>query len=87
MIATASPDRSVRVWNQKGQLIMLIDRISAIPYSIDVSGRDQLYVAIGTEDDEVWISPLATLGQLLTSACDWLKDYRQQNPTVVQVCP
>ncbi|WKT82754.1 MULTISPECIES: AAA-like domain-containing protein [unclassified Thermosynechococcus] len=87
MIATASPDRSVRVWNQRGQLITLIDRISAIPYSVDVSGQDELYVAIGTEDDEVLISPLATLGQLLTSACDWLKDYRQQNPAVAQACP
>ncbi|WP_299042557.1 AAA-like domain-containing protein [uncultured Thermosynechococcus sp.] len=87
MIATASPDRSVRVWTQRGQLVALLDRISAIPYSVDVSGQDRLYVAIGTEDDEVLISPLDSLGQLLTSACDWLKDYRQQNPAVPPLCP
>ncbi|MDM7326833.1 MAG: AAA-like domain-containing protein [Thermosynechococcus sp. Uc] len=87
MIATASPDRSVRVWTQRGQLVALLDRSSAIPYSVDVSGQDPPYMAIGTEDDEVFISPLAGLGQLLTGACTWLKDYRQQNPAVPQACP
>ncbi|MFN4280564.1 AAA-like domain-containing protein [Thermosynechococcus sp.] len=87
IIATASPDRSVRVWNQRGQLVTLIDRISAIPYSVDVSGQGKRYLAIGTEDDEVLVSPLANLQQLLASACDWLKDYRQQHSAVVEACP
>ncbi len=86
-IATASPDRSVRVWNRAGQLITLLDDIRAIPYSVDLQGDTNQYLAVGTEDDEVIVSPLSSLPQLIRTACDWLQDYRRQNPAVTKACP
>jgi len=86
-IATASPDRSVRVWNRSGQLITLLDDIRAIPYSVDIQGQSNLYIAVGTEDDEVIVTPLASLPELITAACGWLQDYRTQNPAVARSCP
>ncbi|XFA71975.1 AAA-like domain-containing protein [Thermosynechococcaceae cyanobacterium Okahandja] len=86
-IATASPDRSVRLWNRSGQLITLLDDIRAIPYSVDLQGDTDQYVAIGTEDDEVIVTPLSSLSQLISAACEWLQDYRSQNPAVTRACP
>ncbi len=80
LIATASYDATVRLWNRKGNLILqeLVghgDRVSSIAFS-----PDSKQIVTGSHDGTARLWSVVNLEQLINDGCIWLKDYFVTNP-------
>ncbi|MEQ8970983.1 MAG: hypothetical protein RIE73_11375 [Coleofasciculus sp. C1-SOL-03] len=87
IIATASDDKTVKLWNRDGSLLRTLpghrDGIRGVSFSPD---GQTLALASASNTVILWdlqkIRKLDRLDELLTYGCDWLEDYIKTNPTM-----
>ncbi len=79
MLASASWDGTVKLWNLKGKEIRTIEGHSAPVNSVKFSPDGQLLVSAGFDHRMILLDlntlPELSLGSLTRQACTWLFDY------------
>lgn len=87
MIATASDDKTVKLWTRDGHLVRTLTGHSDHLLSANFSA-DGKTLALGSADGAIilWnldeLNHLKNLDSLLERGCDWLYDYLKNNPNV-----
>jgi WD40 repeat protein len=79
-IATASEDKTIKLWNREGKLLHTLKGHKAAVNSISFSPDGQT-IASASEDGTVILWNL-DLDELLVCACNWVRDYLKTNPNV-----
>ncbi|MBW4597980.1 MAG: hypothetical protein KME46_35030 [Brasilonema angustatum HA4187-MV1] len=82
-IASASRDKTVRLWNLQGQLLKTLSGHSEAVWGVALS-PDGKTIASASSDKTVrlWSQWNLNLDDLLVRGCDWVRDYLQTNPNV-----
>ncbi len=82
-IATGGVDNTVKLWNRQGELLATLPGHTGMVVSVAFT-PDREFVVSGSDDRSVIIWDLAKIHTLkkLTYACDWVRDYLQNNPLV-----
>ena len=81
MIATASDDQTVKIWNRDGMLINTLfghnNSVNSLKFS-----RDNKKLATGSTDKTVllWNVDNLSLDKFMDRGCSWLSDYLKTNP-------
>jgi WD40 repeat protein/energy-coupling factor transporter ATP-binding protein EcfA2 len=80
MIATASGDNTVKIWSLDGKELQTLKGHKDIVWSVGFS-PDGKTLATGSSDNTVilWNLYLEDLDKLLVRACDWTRDYLNNN--------
>lgn len=84
MIATASDDKTVKLWKRHGSLLRTLDGHSDVVWGISFS-PDGKTLASASKDETVILWNLTQdldLDRLLVYGCDWARDYLKTNPNV-----
>jgi hypothetical protein len=83
-IASASGDRTVRLWDKKGAELAVLrgheDSVRSVTFSPD--GEQ---IASASDDRTVRLWRVETLDDLLVRGCDWLRDYLSTHPHVSDI--
>ena len=79
-IATASRDKTARLWNLQGELLHELKGHQETVNSVSFS-PDGKTIATASSDKTARLWPLQ-LDILLVSSCDWVRDYLENNPNV-----
>ena len=79
-IATASDDKTARLWNLQGQLLQEFKGHQGSVLSVSFS-PDGKTIATASSDNTARLWAVENLDQLLVRGCNWLHDYLQ-NPNV-----
>ncbi len=82
-IATGGVDNTVKLWNRQGELLANLPGHTGMVVSVTFT-PDGKFVVSGSDDRTVIIWDLAKIRTLkkLAYACDWVRDYLQNNPLV-----
>ncbi|KAM3112521.1 toll/interleukin-1 receptor domain-containing protein [Phormidesmis sp. 146-33] len=78
MIATGSDDSTVKLWDLQGRELQTLKGHSSSVSSVSFS-PDGKTIASGSDDGTIILWNL-NLDSLMTLGCDWLLDYRTNNP-------
>ncbi|MEM9271716.1 MAG: AAA-like domain-containing protein [Cyanobacteria bacterium P01_F01_bin.143] len=83
IIATASTDRSIKLWTQNGELIKTLAGHDAAVWQVNFSPEGDKLIS-SSEDRSVIVWDLEKINNLdlLEYGCDWVKDYLKTNPKV-----
>ena len=79
-IASASRDKTVKLWNRNGQLLQTLQGHSRPVLSVAFSPDGEI-IASGSRDKTVKLWNL-NLDDLMLKGCAWVHDYLQNNPNV-----
>jgi WD40 repeat protein len=79
-IATASWDKTARLWNLQGKMLHELKGHQEAVNSVSFS-PDGKTIATASSDKTARLWPLQ-LDILLVSSCDWVRDYLENNPNV-----
>ena len=77
-IATASWDKTARLWDIPGKLIQEFKGHRDIVISVSFS-PDGKYIATASSDNTARLWQIRSLDEMLVQGCDWLHDYLQNN--------
>ncbi|MDZ8184087.1 MAG: AAA-like domain-containing protein [Nostoc sp. ChiSLP02] len=80
IIASASSDNTVKLWNRKGQLLQTLTGHSSSVRGVAFSPDGQI-IASASSDNTVKLWNL-NLNDLMVKGCAWVRDYLQNNPNV-----
>ncbi|MBN3876275.1 MULTISPECIES: hypothetical protein [unclassified Nostoc] len=80
-IATASLDKTARLWRLNGQLLQEFKGHQGIVLSVSFSS-DGKTIATASLDNTARLWPVENLDRLLVRGCNWLHDYLQNNPNL-----
>jgi WD40 repeat protein len=80
-IATASDDKTARLWNLQGQQIQEFKGHQGTVLSVSFS-PDGKTIATASDDKTARLWPVENLDHLLVRGCNWLHDYLQNNPNL-----
>ena len=80
MLASASADNTVKLWNTDGTLLKTLEGHSAAIWGVDFSPDGKILASVG-EDNTVMLWNLEQILPLdeLNYACDWVRDYLRTN--------
>jgi WD40 repeat protein len=79
-IATASEDKTIKLWNREGKLLHTLRGHNLAVNSVSFSPNGQKIASV-SKDGTVILWNLA-LDELLVCACNWVCDYLKTNPNV-----
>ncbi|MTJ50686.1 hypothetical protein FJR05_23640 [Dolichospermum sp. UHCC 0259] len=79
-IATASSDKTARLWNLQGQLIQEFKGHQGTVWGVSFS-PDGKTIATASDDYTARLWPVRNLDRGIKDGCDWLKDYLK-NPGI-----
>ncbi len=81
-VASASYDKTVKLWNRKGQLLQTLQGHSGSVNSVAFSPDGQT-IASASYDNTVKLWNLnLNVDDLMLKGCAWVRDYLQNNPNV-----
>jgi chemotaxis protein histidine kinase CheA len=80
-IATASEDKTARLWNLQGQLLQEFKGHQSSVNSVSFS-PDGKTIATASWDNTARLWPVENLDELLVRGCGWLHDYLKNNPNL-----
>lgn len=87
IIISTGQDGIVSAWALSGQPIATSLEQAGISYTLDMSPASPQQLAIAGQSDEVFLTPLYSLPELIQQGCRWLQDYRQTHITAQTACP
>ena len=88
LIASGSDDKTIKLWDQAGNLITTLSGHADMVNSVAFSKDDRFLISGGSDNQIIkWKIDDLSLGGLIDHGCSWLNDYLETHPEVQQeVC-